>query len=830
MYIFKGIIFLYIFILFTACGGEPTNKIETKLELLKDTRELKTITLNGEDTYYLNINEIYKDLGATAKNDVGEDISSLITVSTTTIDTSKTGKQTIKYSITDESGETTTIKRRIIINNIVNSGQGVHINEFLAANSYTSIDPDFGQFSDWIELYNYSNQEIDIGGYHLSDDKKSLDKYPIPKGTTIPSHGYKIIWADKKNSDKKDIHTNFKLSAKNDSIIFSDAGLNIIDDITFIKQKSDISASFVDGKMLFFNPTLKSANKNPNSSSKKSKKPDFSIDSGFYANTQTLTLTQKNGGAIYYTTDGSIPTKNSTIYSSPISVSKTTAIRARGLEDGKFLSSITNHTYLINENITLPVVSIAIDDKYLYDDKIGIYVLGTDKSGKTNPIPVYEGGLESANYMQRWMRPASIEYIKDGKSQVSENIGIRISGARSRTNPQKSFAIFTKDKFGAKSITYPLFEDKPNIKKIKSFVLRDSGNDWEWTMLRDGLFQTVAKDIKNINHVSYNPTVVFLNGNYWGILNLREKPNEAYLEANYGVNSKKIDLLVGSEKVASGDDTSYQNLLNYIENNDLSNEESYNYVKNQIDIDELINYEIMEIFIANTDWPQRNMKFWKERSVSGKWRWLLYDTDFGFGTMIDDNVNIDTFSLAKKHSENIIYNKLLDNKTFRNKFTSRFTTYLNTIFLPENINKKITTLKTKIEPEIKRHYDFWSNSQWTKASKLAWIDSSNWEESVQKLYSYSNKRNAIVRALLKDSFSLHGSKNLTIPLAQNGKIYIDGIELTKNYNGDYFKKSKITLKAIPKQGHQFIKWSNGQTTPEININISNDTLLEAIFQ
>lgn len=550
-------------------------------------------------------------------------------------------------------------------------------------------------------------------------------------------------------------------------------------------------------------PTPNMPNGKTYTSSKRAKAPTISLKSGFYNGTQTIKLSQKNGGDIYYTTDGSIPTKASKKYTNPFNINKTTVVRAIAFENGKFKSKVSNNTYLINENITLPVVSIAMNDEYLNDNDIGIY----------------------KNYNERWMRAGSIEYIKDGKSKFSENVGIRIFGGQTRAYAQKSLAIFAKARFGAKSIKYRLFPDKKNIKKVKSFVLRNSGNDWGYSMMKDGLVHNIVKDNMDIDYQSYHPTVVFLNGKYWGIHNIREKINEDYIEANHGVDSKKIDLLEGDEyEVKEGSNDAYIELMEYIKNHSLANDNNYNYVKSKIDIDEYINYMITETYVGNIDWLYNNIKYWREQSNSAKWRWILYDTDDSF-----DDVDFDSIAFVLEENgppepnpprATFLFRSLIKNTTFKEKFIGTFISHLNTTFKPTRIDNIITIMKNIIKPEIQRHFDKWGR-----------VSPDDWESgSIQELRDFSLYRADTMRELLSTHFHLNGNRKLTISVPQNGSIILDGIKLKSNYRGNYFNGNSVTLKAEAKPGFKFIKWSNGSKEKTIKVKLNSDVSITAIFQ
>jgi hypothetical protein len=682
------------------------------------------------------------------------------------------------------------------------------ISEVLSANSYTKPDPDFKEYSDYIELYNGTNGNINIGDYYLSNDKDKINKWKVPKNTVIKSKEYLLIWADKK-SDGNNLHSNFKISQKGATVTLANRAGNLIDSIEFSKQDGDISVGKLNGEIIYMDPTPNRKNSKAYDKLVRSKKPTFAISSGFYDTPQTIELSQKNGGSIYYTTDGSIPTTSSKLYSSPIYVDKTTVIRARSLEDGKFMSNVKNQTYLINENITLPVVSIAVDNSYLYDKDIGIF----------------------ENYKMNWKRAAGIEYFDGGESKFSENIAIRVSGGYTRVFPQKSISIYAKNKYGPKSIKYALFKDKPGIKKIKSFKLRNSGNNWRYSMMKDALAQSVVKDNMDIDYQSYQPSVVFINGQYWGIMNIREKVNEDYFEMNYDVDEDDLELLEGKYHKKAGDNKEYLKLISFIETSDLSIDENYQYIASKIDVDEYINYMITELYGGNLDWPYANIKYWRDKKNNTKWRWVLYDLDFTYAD--GSNVNKDPFKRIMDDSSTdyrnapwstLLFRSLMSNAGFKNMFTTRFSTHLNTTFQPDRVGNIITSIKNKIKPEMARFYTRWPNAE----AKIDLWESGAWY-SIEQLYHFANKRESILRDYLKSNFNVDGSAILSLDLDPMGGIYVDGVELSKNYNGQYFIGAKVKLKAVPYNGHTFVQWSNGNTNPEIEIILDRDTSIQAEF-
>jgi hypothetical protein len=609
------------------------------------------------------------------------------------------------------------------------SNSPIIINEILSANANTNYDPDFKEFSDWIELYNDSNETIDISRYYLSDKEDNPTKWQIPANTSIQPYSYLLIWADGEDTKQQALHSNFKLSQKGESISLYDRDKILIDSIEYGAQEGDISCAKSDSKIIYMKPSPNAKNNPAHQQLIHSEKPTFLLKSGFYEGSQLVELEAE--GDIYYTLDGSHPTQASQPYNAPIMIDKTTVIRAISIEAEKFPSQAYSQTYLIDEDISLPVMSLSMDEKYLYDDEIGIYT----------------------NFNEDWMRAGNVEFIKDGESKFSENIGIRLHGASSRQLPQKSFAVFFKNKYGKRSLNHSLFIDKPKVKMVKSFILRNTGNDWAFAMMRDTLTHALAKEIGNINYLSSEYIITFVNGEYYGLLNLREKPNKDYIKINNNISTKDIDIIsTGIQDIAiDGNLVEYHNLINFIKTNSLKEDENYQFVASKVDIDNFINYNILQQYIGNVDWPQNNIKSWKEKTTNAQWSWILYDTDFGFGLYKNLDVPLrsdytkDTFErlyhkVLDNHSEVILYRNLQKNSIFNMKYKQKYLNLLNTIFLPNQINNKITLLKNKIAPEISRHLKKWFDDERTYK---------DWEDSVDELYEFANKRNNIVQGQLK---------------------------------------------------------------------------------
>ena len=395
----------------------------------------------------------------------------------------------------------------IFIIYISEASSQVYINEFQAYNASSYLNQETGNYSDWIEIYNDGDYNVDLGGYSMTNGINEPFKWMIPYGFLIPPKGYLLIWADKLNYD---LHSNFSLKGKGGQILLYDSSNEVVDSVSYDLQYPDISfgRDGVDYNWCFLEePTPGENNPGPISTVEISQEPIVSLQGGFYAGPQLVELTSIVSEAIIrYTVDGSRPTQSSVVYTDAIHINETTVLRAASFEEDLRPSKTITNTYFIDTDFSLPVVSIATNNENLWDEQIGIYT--------------------QDNCTEDWERPVNIEfYDTNGSRGFSHLAGINIHGGYNQILPMKSLAVWARNKYETDKIEYKLFKDKP-VDQFTSFILRNSGNDWAYSMLRDGLMHTIVKGRMDIDYQEYQPADVFINGEYWGIHNIREKINE----------------------------------------------------------------------------------------------------------------------------------------------------------------------------------------------------------------------------------------------------------------------------------------------------------------
>jgi len=709
------------------------------------------------------------------------------------------------------------------------STPSVVINELQAANSSTISDPDFRGQGDWIELYNTGSRTVDLGGWFLTDDPGEPQQWQIPAGTSIRPGWHALFWADGYNTGR---HTNFSLSRDGEFVGLYAADSSLVDSLSFGPQQDDFSyGRSADGGetfLIFAQPTPATANTSQGYQGVAGA-VTFSQPGGFYSGSQSIVLSASHiDEDIHYSINGAVPTQQSAKFRAVVQLDTSTVIRARAFREGYLPGPVITHTYLIDEQVTLPVVSIATDPANLWDDETGIYVEGT------NGIPGYCTS-QPRNWNQPWEKPAHVEMFEtDGTPGFKLDAGIQIGGGCTRLYPQKSLAVYARAEYGAAKINYKIFADK-EIDTFNNVLLRNNGQDWWRAMHRDGMMQTIVKDRMDIDWQAYRPALLFLNGAYWGIHPMREKHNEHYLAANHGLDDPDaIDILTNNANVKQGSADLYEAMIDFVETHDLSQAQNYDYMRGQMDINEYLNYVIAEIYFANIDWPGGNIKYWRAHGEGNKWRWIIFDTDLGFGAHGRGEYDSNTLENATSETETyyanppwstLLLRSLLENDDFRTRFIQRFAMHLNSTFAPARVLQIADSIRGDIAAEMPRHI-----AKWPKSTSF----SGGWQYHIDKIKEFAEKRPGYVFNHIRQKFDLSGNAQLRLTINDSimGRVQINAVDTrSADFEGTFFKDVPIRLKAIPAPGYRFAGWQGASQSMQdsIALTLSADADLQAIF-
>jgi len=719
------------------------------------------------------------------------------------------------------------------------------INELLAKNVSWNMDEGFN-YSNWVELYNPSSAYIyNQNTFYLTDDLSNPKKWR-PADKSLYMKSYSILYFER---DEIAGHATFKLSPEGGVLYLLNASLTVVDSVIYPNQlrnisygrKTDNSAEWV----FMDEPSPGVSNNNKAFSAVRCNKPTFVLPGGFYATAQQLTLSCDPGDSIYYTTNYEEPTRKSKLYVSPIALSATSAIRAKVFKKGKLSSDVFTNTYFINQREThLPMVSVVTNQAYLFDAKIGIYTNGDGTNGKMG-----NGASSPMNWNADWDRPVNYEfYDTTHTSRLNQELDIKILGGWTKANPLKSIAIMPKKKFGNNKLKYEVFAAiKPGI-KYHDIQMRNSGNDFYYSMMRDAFMQSIVQKRLNLDYEAYEPAVIFINGLYYGIENLRERTNESFVYSNYGINEDDVyeieatNINIDTQNDIATD-TAFSVFSSFLKNNDLVSSATYQQVCKMMDVDNFASYNICEIFFGNTDWPYNNCKIWRKKD-NGPWRWFLTDTDFGFNLWDGGlyNHNTLTFALGENQSgiiggysiqpewSTVVLTNLMKNEQFKRKFIDKFAINLSTTFATARIDHIMDSLALKISNEIIYHKNKYGSSR-TLATDVVNM----------KTFS-ANRANNMLNFVSSRFLNSAAIVNIGLSSNLNSATYTLNEELIQDPNLTlrYFQGRDFSLKANPVPGYKFKQWEkpsgfsnttlipmgstwsyyDGSTIPAINWNTS----------
>lgn len=609
------------------------------------------------------------------------------------------------------------------------------ITELAAVNTGAKA-PD-GSTPDYVELYNASDTPVSLKTYQLSDSKQAERFFALPDVTLQP-HSYLVLWCS--DAPVKGAYTiDIGLGRYGDTVYLKNRHGVIADSLTYRRLSAGQSCGRVLGAdsapVYFASQTPGKANDTP-ALRGAIQNPVLSIPGGYVKKGTALTLS--GPGRLYYTLDGSVSTKKSTPYTEPIKLKKTTCLRVRAYQSGALPSDVVTATYLVEQKHDLPVVCLSTDSDNLYSESRGIWADGKNKGSE---FP-YVG----ANFWQDWERPVHVEYWNEqGVPQLSFDAGIKVFGQFSRALEQKSVSIHLRDKYGPGEIVYPFFENN-DVNVFSSFLLRNSGQDFSSAHLRDAFCAMVMKGQTSVDIMDYRPVAVYVNGVYHGIYDLREKIDEDYLAAHHGADPDKTDLIKGNSNVQNGSIDAYNKLIAYIKSHDTRKQEVYDYLCTQIDIDELIEYWMFESFFTNTD--TGNIRFWRENTKSGKWRWIFFDADWAFYPTTYKRNYIDNYLDPQGHGvghafSTTVMRNLMKNPQFRKRVLQLHKKHLATTFDRDRMLQIFDDMVREIDSEMKRHCARWNS-----------VSYNGWQSAVKQLRTIVGEMPALFRQKMIKSFSM----------------------------------------------------------------------------
>ena len=637
--------------------------------------------------------------------------------------------------------------------------RGVFISEVMS--SSTGVDTPYGKSSyDWIELYNAATVPVSLDGWWLSDNPNHPRKCQL-SNVTVPAGGYLVVFASgltASPSGRREItHVPMRLSALGDTVLLSDPSGALVDKLVVPQLETDVSygRDFDHGGLFYYTETT-AGTKNGAGFSGYAAQPTMDKAGGTYSQQVTVTLSAPEGVTIRYTTDGSEPTEeNGQEYAGPITLTKSAALRARGFKEGLRPSNITTATFLLNVYHSLPILCLTCDPDDLYNDEDGILAAGTAETFDHNPP------FKKATYWKKTPHAGNFEYFTaDGKSQLNQGVELQLNGQYSMDQAQKSWRVTAKAKYGGATLNYPFFRERPYT-SYHSLVLRNGGQDGKYTRIIDALqARIVGWTDSTLFTMAYEPVIVYLNGEYWGQYNLRERINK-YSIADYEgwSDPEKVDLIKGNNQVISGTYDNYKALKDFVRSHNLAEDpEALQTVLDWVDVDNYFDFMIFEIYFGNTD--AGNIKFYRRQAEGEKWRWCMFDMDWGY-FMSNTNgckVWLDPKGAGDKDFDNWLILALLEVPEMKEKFLTRFgQLFQETLSDTDRIWAEAQKMAAVIQPELLFHYNRWSseNNKWiTEEPTSPEANYTYWESRMKRLNNVLKKRPNLCWGYIRDWFGM----------------------------------------------------------------------------
>jgi len=664
-----------------------------------------------------------------------------------------------------------------------------------------------------IEVHNHSLQSSDMTAIpFLTQGVVNGSITPPPPFLRLPAqHQY---------------HTNFSVSSGGE-LIFMTALDGTLDSIRTPVLPADISwGRHPDGAdaLLYFNPPSPGM---PNSDgvSHLPSPPEMAPGPGFYNGGIVVSMGEVPLGRQYrYTLDGSIPDLASMTYANPLPVTETTVIRVMTCDLDGTNPWYGSYSYFINEETHLPVMSVTFEPDAFFDHDTGMYVMGPNAE---SAFPHF-----GANFWQDWEREVHLEYFEDSSGLTfAAPAGAKIFGGWSRGQAQRSISLFARSRYGASSFDHSFFNEF-DVDSYEALVMRNAGNDWNMSGYRDGFMTGLVAD-RDIDTQAFQPIEVYFNGEFWGIYNLREKVNEHFIATHHPVNTEDIDLLgLDGSEVIHGTNSQYLELIDYVNTHSLATDGSFEFVRERVNIDNFIDYQLSQIYFDNQDWPGNNIKFWKARVPGGKWRWILYDTDFGFSIWSQNNYTRNTLEFATDPNgpgwpnppwSTLLLRMFLTNPGFERDFILTACDLLNQTFLPERVYSHLAEHQQWILLSLPAHFARWGHNNF-----------SHWSQEGDIMSNFAQYRPQYLRQHLRNKFNLGGDSQITVNVdpPESGKVRVHSIYPDSYpWQGTYFSNVPLDLRAVALPGYEFSHWQGlVSDSPDLTVSMYIPLTLTAVFE
>ncbi|MFK7755389.1 MAG: CotH kinase family protein [Flavobacteriales bacterium] len=659
----------------------------------------------------------------------------------------------------------------------------------------------YGETPDWIEIKNTGNESINLNNYFLSDDPLNIYKWQFPLYILSPGE-LVVFFSELSYSDSE--HITFGFSNDGETILLSKNLEGIVQalELPEVRLNNSYGKDPVADDYYFYGELTPDEENNAPPKTGYSEEILFEPEGGLYFEDIYVDLTNLcSNGVMHFTFDGSFPTEANEVISDGFDVTETVVTKAICVQENKLPSYVETDTYLMNNYSKLPVIAISLPEDTLFHPELGIYMLGPDADD--------EWPYFGANYWKDKHVKSTLEYFRDDERLIKQEVDLKIHGGKSsRNKAQRPLRITARDKYGQEFIPLTLFEEKPQEEFFKHLILRNSGADFLISNFRDGYWhQLVLEEGLDFDVFGFQPAVVLINGQYWGIMNIRERVSEYFIAQSNTIEPDSILIGEKENEQVRGDTIHFYNFKELAINSDLSLEENYNVIQDQLDIGSYMDYFSTEIFAGNLDWPANNIKYWKPSPTQGKWKYIMFDLDTTMELFEFIPFDVDMFDFiydSKSWSMNSkIFMSLMENTEFKRSFLNRLADLMNTSFTEENLLSVLNDIVNEMAPEINQHYSRWGGD----------IERYNFEVD-QRIPEFFSVRGDHVKEHAISHFGLDHTVQINFEVYPKnaGEIQINTISPSLPFTGDYFSGNAIDVSVTPFENMTFLRWDYSTDT------------------
>lgn len=723
----------------------------------------------------------------------------------------------------------------------------------------------------WIEIYNAGSVAANLKGYSLVENLEKPRKWVFGDELIAPK-SFRTVFCDNKNvtvipegaadtgSIHYRLHTNWKLEKKGGSVYLIDPYYAIRDSVNYPEVSSGMSWGIVDGGewKYFEKPTPEQPNTASVAYDGVAPKFNFSTNKGgFYSDKVVLNAPTglAEGMKVRCTQDGSAPTESSPEFNTDMTIDHTMVLRCAAYKQGLLTKEVVTNTYFIGESVNMPVVAVTVDPsffvKYYKKTNGGTPDMKHDQMYAPNESYPNDSGEMAAH----------VEYFENGSKSTDKaweaEAGISLMGGWSRMERKKSLAVVMREEYGGSWIKYPLFETRKGVNdKYKGFNLRNNGNRFVSDYFADAVGGAILEG-SGVDYQRSRQVVVFYNGTYYGIHDMRERFNKNFVETNYGIDASSVTFLKHlsvNVEASNGSPDEYLAMLEFAAANDFStNNEAYAYMESQMDMGNFARYMLAEMYVHNGDWPNNNVRVWKAPE-SPLWKFMIYDLDHGFDwdwgvKGFDKHENMfdwvkqggrpngesenkcytsskKAFTGEKAHCFHVLYTKLIENPKFKSLFLNNAAVMLDSYLNESNVREKVKFLAGMLNA------DDVARDMAVEAYKERRSQYGEFDPYGDNLGPWTKSRDTEFLSEIQSEFGVSGLVSVNITASGNGSILMDGMNLPNgSYKGKLFAGNTVELTAVPNAGAVFAGWSDGATTDVTRIvPVTEGLTLQANFK